>query len=294
MRWPLSEARIPKPSEETKEDETDDQAIMGVASILNQSSSSEEDLQSPKSKSYKQSMAMDGKILLRGAIYRITNQNDGPFSFEGGRAVKFQGNSTVSFDTFLDAYNHAIQNGFLPSNEIEDWFQFILSAEEPCQRKKVLMTFERDEGSFMNAACLPVGGGASCMPKFDLSASSSISKSSSRNSLTRSMNNTTPKNNGGGTEAQVTGMEPNSYLRAAIFRAAGSSQDFPFIFEGGRMFGKPPHHFASFLDAYNFATENQFEAEAHKTEDWFKFVEEAESDSEEKRLLAVFSKLYLY
>jgi len=59
------------------------------------------------------------------------------------------------------------------------------------------------------------------------------------------------------------------------------------------MFAKPPHHFASFLDAYNFATENQFEAETHKVEEWFKFVEEAESPTETKKLLAVFWRAHL-
>ena len=53
---------------------------------------------------------------------------------------------------------------------------------------------------------------------------------------------------------------------------------------------KPPHEFGTFLDAYNFATMGGFRAESHRVEEWFDLVEEAESMTEDKKLLAVFLK----
>jgi hypothetical protein len=280
MKWPLST--------EAENQESN----MGSPLDIDQSSSSDgESVSIRKSKeriSFKQ--PLDAKAFIRGAIYRISGGGESPFTFEGGKPVKFQGTSTVHFDTFLDAYNLAIQNGFEVNMDITDWFQFIEDAEVPCTRKKLLMTFEREEGIDISASCLPVGGGSSCIPsRIDLSSSvamssrkySSVAMPSTRKSVTKQV------------ELNVTDIIPANQLRAAIFRAGGESHEFPFIFEGGRMFGKPPHHFASFLDAYNFATENQFEAETHKVEEWFKFVEEAESDTEEKKLLAVFWKAFV-
>ena len=221
-----------------------------------QSSSSSEATTGPvklvKSSSFRQKRSSN--IALRSAIYRTPGRIACPFSYEGGKSVKFLGKSTKRFGTFLDAYNHAIKNGFIVASPVEDWFAFVHEAEMKGSKKKLLSTFMKADGG-----------------------------SSSSSSLSQSVKNLKITSN--------TYTQPlQSSYRTAIFRLAGEDNDFPFVLEGGKMYGKPPHVFASFLDAYNFATDKDFQPEAHRVQDWFRFVEDAEIPCEEKKLLAVFRK----
>lgn len=220
-----------------------------------QSSSSSEATTGPtklvKSSSFRQKRT--SSISLRSAIYRTPGRVACPFSYEGGKSVKFLGKSTKRFETFLDGYNHAISKGFIVASPVEDWFAFVDEAETKGSKKKLLSTFMKADGA----------------PSFNSLSQSVKSMKITSNTYTQPLQ--------------------TSY-RTAIFRLAGEDNDFPFVLEGGKMYGKPPHVFGSFLDAYNFATDKDFEPEAHRVQDWFKFVEDAEIPCEEKKLLAVFRR----
>lgn len=221
-----------------------------------QSSSSSEATTGPiklvKSTSFRQKTP--SSISLRSAIYRTPGRIACPFSFEGGKSVKFLGKSTKKFETYLDSYNHAIKNGFIVATPVEDWFAFVQDAEFMGSKKKLLSTFMKADGG---------------SPSFNSLSQSVKAMNSTSNHYTKPLQ--------------------TSY-RTAIFRLPGDDNDYPFVLEGGKMYGKPPHVFASFLDAYNFATDKNFEPEAHRVEDWFKFVEDAEVPCQEKKLLAVFRR----
>jgi hypothetical protein len=181
---------------------------------------------------------------LKSAIYRKPGNVVYPFVYEGGRkASKFRPKEdSKRFKTFLDAYNCAINAGFVTTEPIKDWFQLIEESAISSSSKRLLLTFnERD---------------------FALSS------------------NFTHDN-----------INSQSGYRSAIYRAPGKCIGCPFIFNGGKFLGRPSHFlFSTFLDAYNFAMKNGFDAERHKSDDWFGFVGNVENVTNEKELLVTFRR----
>ena len=86
-------------------------------------------------------------------------------------------------------------------------------------------------------------------------------------------------------------LKSRSGYRSAIYRVPGKCTGCPFIFEGGKFLGRPSHYlFSTFLDAYNYAMETNFQAESQRSNDWFKFVEDVENVTNEKELLVIFRR----
>ena len=97
-----------------------------------------------KSTSFSQlSGSTSGSSSLQAAIYRMPGSTSSPFTFEGGRTVKFLKKSSKRFETFLDACNYGADNGFVVNHNVEDWYALIENSEQECLRKKLLATLTK-------------------------------------------------------------------------------------------------------------------------------------------------------
>ena len=116
------------------------------------SSSFTDDQSVTKSTSFSQisGSASSSTSSLKAAIYRLptpSSSRSSPFTFEGGKAVRFLKKSSKDFDTFLDACNYAADNGFVINHEVDDWFALIENAGKECSKKKLLATLTKPTGN---------------------------------------------------------------------------------------------------------------------------------------------------
>lgn len=126
--------------------------MMKSPSSPSDSSSFTDDQSVTKSTSFSQisGSASSSTSSLKAAIYRMptpASSRSSPFTFEGGKAVRFLKKSSKNFDTFLDACNYAAENGFVINHEVEDWFALIETADKECSKKKLLATLTKPTGN---------------------------------------------------------------------------------------------------------------------------------------------------